>query len=203
MKKIFLSGALVLLSCVSLFGITSAVFEENVSVAGTSFTIGTSSGEPGGTTGNTALKILKSNTAAASGSNLADTITGPAFENVNTTWVQTLPVKLFNKGTKTLAIVSGATYVSDPDTLRDDLYIEILAWNDTNNNGTVQEAEIGQSFGKNTILRFKNDTFALGDLTANSTKGYVLRFDGTGLSDANIGKTAIYDFIFTGVEKAL
>ncbi len=203
MKKFFLSGLLVLLSCVSLFGVTSAVFEESASVAGVSFTIGEESSEPGGggTTGNTALKILKNTAVSAEESNLADTINGPSFTNVNSTWVQTLPVKIYNKGGTVLDIVGTANYVNDPDTLRDDLYIEILAWNDANNNGTVEEGETGESYGHDTILRFKNDTFDLGELNGSSTRGYILKFDGSGLSEANIGKTAVYDFVFTGVEK--
>ena len=204
MRKIFLSGLLLVMSCASLFGITSAAFEEKVSVAGASFTIGESSGTPGGeeTGTNTALKIFVNNANSSQGSNLADMVTGPVFENVTPEWVQSVPIKLYNKGTTILEVVGSATYISDPDTLRDDLFIEILAWNDANNNGLAEETEIGESFGHDTILRFKNDTFSLGELSGESVKGYVLRFDGTGLSDVNIGKTAVYDFVFTGVEKA-
>jgi hypothetical protein len=201
-RKIFLSAALILLSCASLVGITSAAFEEKVSVLGTSFTVGEMGSEPAPVSSNTALKILKNNSGTSDGTNLSDTVNGPAFNDINQTWTQTFPVKLFNKGTKTLTLVSGATYVSDPDTLRDDLFVEILDWNDTNNNGTVENSELGTSHGHDTILRMKNDTFQMGDIELNSVKGYVLRFDGSGLSEANVGKTAVYDFIFTAVEKA-
>lgn len=191
------------MSGLSLFGVTSAAFEESVSVLGTSFTIGESTGGSGNESGtNTALKILVSNASESQGSNLADTIAGPSFDSITPEWVQSVPIKLYNKGSAVLDIVGSAAYVNDPDTLRDDLFIEILAWNDTNNNGTVEESEIGESYGYDTILRFKNDTFNLGELGAESVKGYVLKFDGSGLSDVNIGKTAVYDFIFTAVEKA-
>lgn len=204
MKKIILSGFLVLLSSLSLIGVTSAAFEEKVSVLGTSFTIASDVGEPvggGGTTGNTDLKILVSNSAAATGANLADSVNGSSFGDIKISWKQDFPIKIHNKGTKLLDIVGSANYINDPDTLRDDLFIEILAWNDANNNGTAEENEIGQSYGHDTILRFKNDTFSLGELGSASTKGYVLRFDGSGLSDANVGMAAVYDFVFTGVER--
>ncbi len=203
MRKIFLSLALILLSSASLFGVASAAFEEKVSVLGTSFTIGEMSDVPAPVNSNTALKILKSNSSGSDSSNLADTVNGPAFNDVNQTWTQTFPIKLFNKGSKTLTIASGANYISDPDTLRDDLFVEILDWNDANSNGTVEESELGASHGHDTILRMKNDTFNMGDISANEVKGYALRFDGSGLSEANVGKNAVYDFVFTAVEKAL
>ena len=203
MRKIFLSLALILLCSVSLFGVAAAAFEEKVSVLGTTFTVGEMGGVPAPVGSNTALKLLKTNSGGSDSGNLADTVNGPAFNDVNQTWTQTFSIKLFNKGDKTLAVSSGATYISDPDTLRDDLFVEILDWNDSNNNGTVEESEIGASHGHDTILRMKNDTFNMGDISPSAVKGYVLRFDGSGLSEANVGKTAVYDFVFTAVEKAL
>lgn len=201
MKKLALSLVIALLSVLTLIQATSALFEETVKVAGTSFTIGTSSGGGGGDTGtNTSLKILKTLDGQAVDSNFADSVSGPVFDNITPEWIAEVPIKIHNKGTTALSLISKVDYISDPDVLRDDLYVRVLEWNDSNNNGLVDAGEEGAEYGYDTILRWRNDTFPLGQIDGSQTRGFVMRFDGTGLTDTNIGMSAVYDFIFTGTE---
>ncbi len=198
MRKLLVSVAVIGLSFITLFQSTSAVFEETVKVAGTSFTVGTDAGGEQQDT-NTALKMLVNLSEPAADPNLADSIAGPVFDNIAVDWIDQVEIKIHNQGTETLDIVSLADYVSDPDVLRDDLYVEILEWNDTNSDGVVDSGEEGTSYGYDTILRWRNDTFPLGSIAVDETRGFVMRFDGTGVTGTNFGMTAAYDFVFTGV----
>ena len=200
MKKLLMSFAIVALSLSGLFGATSAVFEETVKVAGTSFSVATSF-EGGGVApdSNTALKMLKDLAVGTDSLNLSDSVPGQSFENIEPTWVGVSTVKMYNQGDIPLDLITSAEYVSDLNTLRDDINIEISAWNDDNSNGILDAGEEGDSYGYDTILRMKNDTFPIGTIGAGETKGFVLRFDGAGLTDSNKGSSAVYDFTFTGV----
>jgi len=204
MKKLISSIVIMALAVTSIFQATSAAFEETVTVAGSSFTIGTSSGGGGGGGGgtgtNTALKFFVDLEGSAVDSNMSDTINGPVFDNIDSQWTDQMLVKMHNKGANAMNLISKANYVSDPDTLRDDIFVEVLAWNDANNNGVLDAGEEGQSYGHDSILRWRNDTFPLGQIAAAETRGFVLRFDGSGVTDANFGMEAVYDFVFTGVE---
>lgn len=199
MKKFFGNITVLTFTLLTLIGATYALFEETVQVSSASFKIvSTTDGEING--GNTDLKILLNTGLASEGANLDDEVPGPIFDSVSKNWTADYPIKLFNNGDKTLEIISKADYVSDVDVLRDDLYIEILTWNDANNNGLVDSGEVGDSFERDTILRWRNDTFILDQIAPNETKGYILRFDGEGLTDINIGMQALYNFEFTGTE---
>jgi len=202
MKRFITSLAIVGLSLSGLFQATSAVFEETVKVAGNSFSVATIFDDGGGgtpTPSNTALKILKDLSLGAQISNLADFVPGSTFENINPTWIAESPLKIHNDGTSVLDVIASADYISDVNTLRDDIYIEISSWDDVNNNGVVEAGEEGDSYGRDTILRMKNDTFPIGEIAAGETKGYLLRFDGSGLTEVNKGMSAVYDFTFTGL----
>lgn len=199
MKKILANITIVSFSLLTMVGAIYAVFEETVTVAGASFTvIADSDAGIGGT--NTDLKILVDTSLSAEGSNLDDQVAGPVFDSVSTSWTEDYPLKIYNNGDKVLDIVSKASYVSDVDVLRDDIYVEVFSWSDSNSNGLVDDGEIGESFGRDTILRWRNDTFPLGQLNPGETAGYLLRFDGSGITDTNVGMQAIYDFLFIGVE---
>lgn len=195
-----LSVFLILFSVSSIVQATSAVLEETVKVAGTSFSVGETTGGGDEEPANTALKILADSSASATDSNLVDSVDGPAFEGITQEWSDQFAVKVYNKGANAMDLVSKVDYVSDPDVLRDDLYVEVLEWNDTNNNGIVDTGETGTSYGYDTILRMRNDTFALGSINPNETRGFVMKFDGTGVSDSNDGQQAVYDFLITGTE---
>ena len=201
MKRFILSVMIIALSVAAVFSATSAAFEESVKVAGTSFSIGTDVGEsevlgPA----NVALKLFDNLGGSASVDNLVDSVPGPDFVGVNDVWTDTYLVKAHNSGDIPLDLVATANYVSDPDELRDDLFIEIIGWDDTNNNGVLDAGEETTSYGYDSILRFKNDTFLLGSIAQDETRGFVLRFDGSGLTEINETMVAEYDFLITGVE---
>ena len=199
MKKLLSSLVLISLAAASLFEAATAAFEETVSVAGTSFTVGTEVG--GNVDSNTALKFLVDVGGAVEASNFADTINGPEFGNIDNLWTESVSIKIHNKGELPLDLISKSNYVNDPDVLRDDIFVEVLAWDDINGDGAFDTGEEGTSYGHDTILRWRNDTFPLGEILGSETKGFVLKFDGSGITDANFGQTAVYDFIFTGVEQ--
>ncbi len=198
MKKIFANLTVVTLSFLTMIGATYAVFEETVKITNASFTVVSSSAVVGGS--NTDLKILLNPANPSQGANLDDQTAGPIFDNVSRYWVEDYPFKLYNKGDKTLDIVSKASYVSDINVLRDDIYVEAFGWDDANGDGLVTEDEIGESFGRDTIMRWRNDTFPLGQLNSKETRGFVLRFDGSGITETNVGMQALFDFEFIGVE---
>ena len=199
MKKILANLTIVTFSLLTMIGATYALFEETVKVSGASFHIvSNTDGAIGGV--NTDLKVLVNAGLPAEGANLDDEVPGPVFDTVSRFWVEDYPLKLYNQGEKTLDIVSKSDYISDTNLLRDDLYIEVFAWDDVNGDGIVDNGEIGVSYGHDTIMRWRNDTFLLGQIAPNETKGFVLRFDGSGLTDINIGMQALFDFQFIGTE---
>ena len=206
MKRIIIGGISLFLGLACITAGTLGAIEETVKVTGASFNIGSAVGSGstgGGTTtgGNSALKIYKSVLGSPVDTNLADSMLAPTFSNMNYAWTDKIPVKLYNKGSKTMNIISKVDYISDPDTLRDDIMAKVVEWNDSNNNGLVDSGEEGQEYGYNTLLRWRNDTFVLGTISPLSTKGLILKFDGTGLSEANANQSAVFDFTFTGVEQ--
>lgn len=198
MKKILLSVSLIALSVLAIFQATSAALQETVKVAGTSF--GVSSDVTGGIVDtNTALKLFANLEGTASGSNLVDSVAGPSFSNMTTSWTDNYLVKVHNKSASPMDLIAMSEYINDPDTLRDDIYVEIVEWDDVNSNGQLDDGEEGASHGYDTILRLKNDTFNLGSIAANQTKGFAFKFDGSGLSEANQSMNAVYDFLIKGV----
>lgn len=190
-----------IISLLAFLSISTAVYaaiEETVKLTGVSFSVGTDFSEEPPTSGNTALKYLVSLTGGTSNSNLGDTVAGPSFQNLNAVWTQDVPVKLFNKGADTLQLTAKADYINDPDTLRDDIHVSIIEWNDADNDGVVDAGENGLVYGNDTILRLRNDTFVLGQVSANQVRGFIYRFSGEGLSEANAGQTASFDFTIVG-----
>ncbi len=198
MRKIFISVLGMFLSLVTLFQASQALFEETVKVAGTSFTIGESAGGGETPSGNTALKMYKNLAGTSSETNLTDSVQGSVFDNITPEWTNQVGLKVFNKGTQALALIGNVDYINDPDVLRDDLYVKIVGWNDNDNDGIVDTGEEGTQYGYDTILRLRNDLWSLGNIAPNETRGFVMKFDGTGLTDTNIGMTAVYDFLITG-----
>ncbi len=187
---------------------TLGALQETVKLTGTTFNVSAGAGQGGsggggGTSSNQFLKMLQSLSGSSADSNLGDIKVGPVFNNVDVMWTDQAVVKIHNKGGVDVDVIAKADYISDPDTLRDDIYVEILEWNDSNSNGTYEVGEEGQSYKRDTILRLRNDTFLLGKITPSQTKGYVLKFDGSGISSVNAGKSAVYDFTFTGVQSTL
>lgn len=207
MKKIILTTLTLLFSGAALVTGTLAILEETVKLTGTTFNIAANAGQGTGGSGeeltnNAFLKMLTNLSGSTDSSNLADAVVGPIFNDVDTPWTGNALVKLYNKGSVSVDVIAKSDYVSDPDTLRDDIFVAIYDWNDSNHNGALDSGEKGALHKRDTILRLKNDTFPLGSLNATEVKGFVLEFDGSGISSANAGKSAVYDFTFTGAQSA-
>lgn len=202
MRKIISSLVLIVLGAITIFQATSAVFEESVMVAGTSFSVGVPSGSDPSTPidTNTALKMFVNLSGDSVSSNLADSLAGPSFGNINSAWSDEVAIKIHNAGSVPMNLVSTVNYVNDPNTLRNRINAEVIEWNDFNNNGQVDQGELGQSYGYDTILRWRNDLFHMGRINPDQTRGFVIKFDGAGLTQTNVGQSAIYDFVFKGVE---
>jgi|LakMenE01Jun11ns_1017448.scaffolds.fasta_scaffold9908064_2 hypothetical protein len=199
-KVLVISFALIFL--LSIGSAVYAFIQENGKVKGTTFKVSSTpvQGGSGGADLNNNLKLLKDLAGTTGTTNLTDELAGPTFENLNTAWKDSYPMKLYNQGEKPLKLISAAEYVNDQYTLRDDIFVKISAWNDVNNNAGAEPSEIGSSYGYNSILRMKNDTFNLGNINPGEVRGVILEFDGTGLSESNAGQTAMFDFVIKGEE---
>jgi hypothetical protein len=79
------------------------------------------------------------------------------------------------------------------------LTVEPFEWSDLNANGAVEEDELGASFGKKTIVKWKTEGFSLGEITQGALKGFAFKFYGEGITDAKQGKTGIFDFEFDSI----
>lgn len=200
MKNKFIKTAISVFCIMLMAGGVYAAISETVKITGTTFNVGTTFG--GGSGGpsetNTMLKMYTDLSGSNADSNLADSVSGPVYNDVNDTWSNDYAVKIYNKGSTNMTLVAKADYIDDPNTLRDDIYVTIIEWNDSNSDGIVDTSELGATYGNDTILRLRNDTFALGSISAGETRGFVYRFDGSGLSEANASQSAIYDFTIIG-----
>lgn len=100
-----------------------------------------------------------------------------------------------------MQLVSNANYetINDPDDLRQIIYVEPFNWADANNNGIVDDGELGSSFGRKTIVKWKTEGFDFSTLATGAVKGLVLRFSTDTVSDTKQGTTAIFDFLFDSI----
>jgi hypothetical protein len=144
------------------------------------------------------IRFLKDLAGTADTNNLTSEILGVQFDNIMNYWENDYPVKIYNVSKNTLTLKSNANYSTalDPDSLRYSLYVEIFPWNDSNNNGLVDEGEVGETLGKKNFVKWKTEGFDLGFLGKGEIKSYVLRFSADGLTDTKMGKTGQFDFEF-------
>ncbi len=179
---------------VALFsaGIAYAAFADKIKIKSAIFT-----------TGSAEIKFLVNLAGDTQTENIADEITGPNFTNIGSNWQNDYAVKIFNNSTSAIDLGSNAYYetINDPDELRSYINVELIPWDDTNNNGLVETDELGTTYGKKTITKWKTEGFALGELNAGQIKGLLLRFSTTTLSDTKQGKTGMFDFEFESVNK--
>lgn len=191
------------MSLLTLYGAVYAALEETVTLSGVTFNVGSTFGSGGGgttpTTSNTALKLLSSLTGGTEAGNLADTHAGETYNNVNDVWTAQYPVKIRNKSASTMSLIAKANYIFDVNTLRDHILVSVVEWNDIDNDGIVDAGEEGQIYGNDTVLRLRNDTFALGSIGGNQTRGFIYKFNGSGLTATHAGHTATYDFSIIGM----
>lgn len=169
-----------------------AAFSDKGKVAGSYFKVAS-----------TDIKLLQNMAAGPSSDNLKDEINGPSFENISAAWSIDYGVDLYNNGSIALLLTSNANYTTanDPDELRSNIYVEIFDWNDYDNDISIDEGELGNSYGRKTITKWKTEGFALGRIEVRETKSFILRFSAEGLGDTKQGKEAIYDFEFGAIQE--
>ncbi len=163
-----------------------AAFMDKGKILGSTFSVGSSD-----------LKLLKDLSLGGSSTNLADEMQGPTFTNISSNWTKDYLIKLYNNATDVLVLTTNAFYetANDPDDLRSIVFVEPIVWND-NGNGVVDTGELGTSFGKKTIIKWKTEGFNLGQLAKGEIKGLILRFSTDAVADTKQGKSGSFDFEF-------
>ncbi len=144
------------------------------------------------------LKFLKSLTGGNSSDNLTSEISGVSFDGIVNGWTTDYLVKINNSSQNSLQVKSFANYATsdDPASLRYSLYVELFPWNDLNNNGTIDENEIGTSLGIKNFVKWKTEGFDLGSFESAKTYGYLLRFTADEITDSKQGQSGSFDFEF-------
>ena len=166
-----------------------AAFMDKGKILGSSFTMGSSD-----------LKFLKDLTLGVVETNLVDEKQGPQFTNISPAWSQNYLVKIYNNAAEPVTLTSAAYYetAKDPDDLRSIIFVEPFNWND-DNDGVFEEGELGTSYGRKTIIKWKTEGYALGQVGAGSLKSLVLKFSTDTVSETKQGKSGSYDFEFEAV----
>ena len=166
-----------------------AAFMDKGKILGSSFTMGSSD-----------LKFLKDLTLGIVETNLVDEKQGPQFTNISPAWSQNYLVKIYNNAAEPVTLTTNAYYetAKDPDDLRSIIFVEPFNWND-DNDGVFEEGELGTSYGKKTLIKWKTEGYALGQVGAGSLKSLVLKFSTDTVSETKQGKSGSYDFEFEAV----
>jgi hypothetical protein len=185
-KKLTVTLSLALLLIVAA-GVAAAAFGDKGEILGSSFTVGSAD-----------IKFLTDLAGGTTPDNLADTLNGPSFINISPYWTEDYPLKLFNNATTHIQLTSNADYLTanDPAELRQIIFVEPFNWNDQNHDGIVDDGELGSSFGKKTIVKWKTEGYDLSSVAPGGVKGMVLRFSTESVSDSKQGESGIFDFIF-------
>jgi hypothetical protein len=183
-KKLFLIALGVLLGLSMSVGY--AAFMDKGKILGSTFSVGSSD-----------LKLLKDLSQGGTVTNLADEMQGPSFSNISSNWTSDYYLKLYNNATGPIVLPTNAYYetVNDPDDLRSIIFVEPFEWND-DGDGVFEVGELGTSYGRKTIVKWKTEGFSLGQLEVGGTKGLVLRFSTDSVSETKQGKSGSYDFEF-------
>lgn len=165
----------------------SAAFQTQGQVKGTSFTAGS------------AEILFYSNLSGTSDSdNLLSEKSFSPFELIGPNWTDTRLVKIYNKGTENLKLTLSSEVVGTDSTLSENLNIEIFNWNDTNSNGTLDDDELGDSFGAKTLKQWQTSSYDLGTFETKVTKSLVLKFGVGDLTDEFQKANVTYNFVFNG-----
>jgi len=144
------------------------------------------------------LKFLKDISIGPSSDNLTSEISGVSFDGILNGWSTDYLVKINNTSSNLLQIKSFANYTTaeDPSSLRYSLFIELFPWNDLNNNGVIDDGELGNSLGIKNFVKWKTEGFDLGTFESGKTYGYLLRFTADGITDSKQGQSGNFDFEF-------
>ncbi len=193
MKKrnlMYLLGVVILAGSL-IAGATYAAFTDKASVLGSTFSIGSAN-----------LMFLNSLSMGTDPANYIEELPGPTFTNIGPGWTQDYLLKLIAMGTSKIGITTTAYYdtVNDPESLRSDINVEVIRWNDVNQNGVLETGEEGASLGQKTIIKWKTEGFNLGELNYGQTMFLILRFSADSISDTKQGASAIFDFEFNSIQ---
>lgn len=188
MKKRIVTFLYLLIFLVGISGVVYAAFSDKAKYTGTKLSVG-----------NADIKLLKDLKLGVDSTNLSDELEGPAFSNIVPFWVQDYLVKIYNNASGPIQLASTANYetINDPDELRSVIYVEPFAWSDTNSNGLLDTGELGISFGRKTIIKWKTESYDFGRMESGEIKGIVLRFSADTISDTKQGKNGSFDFEFS------
>ncbi|HOD01543.1 MAG TPA: hypothetical protein PKH50_02385 [bacterium] len=189
-KTLYIIGV-ALLTISTAVGITYAAFTDKAKVLGSTFKVGSAN-----------IMFLENLTLETDPQNYKDELPGPVFNNIGPGWTQDYLVKLVNATSSKITVSTNANYqtADDPKDLRSDIFVEIIRWSDANQNGIVDSGEETSTIGKKTIIKWKTEGFALGDLLYGQTMGLILRFSTPSLSESKQGATAVFDFEFNSVQ---
>lgn len=190
-KKKFIAVVVGLILLIATAGVAYAAFANTGKVLGSSFKVGSVD-----------LKFLYDVTAGAQPSNLVEELNGISFDNIGQNWQGEYLIKLYNDGTNDVYVTSNAEYATanDPADLRQVIFVEIFGWNDVDDDGILDEDELGGSFGKKTIVKWKTEGIPLGNLIAKDQMPLVIRFYTENLSETKQGAQGVFDFIFDAAE---
>lgn len=171
-------------------GVSYAAFTDSSNISGSTFSIGSAD-----------IKMLSDLSLGIDESNLVDELAGPVFSNITPNWQQDYNIKIYNNTAGSLQLTTNSNYetANDPEDLRQIIFVEIFAWNDIDNNGVLDSGELGDSFGKDTIVKWKTQGFDLGQINAGEVNSYVLRFTTNDVSDTKQGATGVFDFEFDSI----
>lgn len=190
MKKIvYTYGALAVL-IILVAGVTYAAFSDRGNVLGSTFTVGSAD-----------IKLLKDVTGGTGSENLAEELPGPSFSDISPNWSADYKVKIFNSASTPVTLTTNSYYetVNDPADLRSIIFIEPILWEDNNGDGVVDAGELGASYGRKTIIKWKTEGFNLGPLAPSSVRSLILRLSTDAVSETKQGASALFDFQFNSV----
>lgn len=176
-----------LLNLLLIGGITYAAFMDKGSILGTTFSVGSSD-----------IKLLTDITVGIEENNLSDEIIGPSFRDITPYWEQKYYLKIYNKSSSAVELISSAIYDSeqDPENINEILFVEPFEWKDYNNNGISDEGEIYESYGRKTIEDWLKEGINLGPLGKDSLRGLMLKFSTEDIPDSKQGASGIFNFEF-------
>lgn len=176
-----------LLAGILVSGVSYAALSNKVMLKGVSFKTST-----------VELKFLRDITAGSSSDNLTSEISGVSFDGIVNEWSQDYSVKIHNTSNTSLQVKSFSNYTTaeDPASLRYSLFVEVFPWNDSNNNGLIDEGELGSSLGLKNFVKWKTEGFDLGTFESGKTYGFLLKFSADGLTDSKQGQSGNFDFEF-------
>lgn len=176
---------------VLMIGIAYGAFMDKGKILGSSFSMGSAD-----------LKFLSNLTLGAIQTNLVDEKQGPQFTNIGPNWSKDYYTKIYNNATEDLILTSNAYYetANDLDDLRSIIFVEIFNWND-DNDGVFEEGELGTTYGRKTIIKWKTEGFTLGQLGTGAIKSLMLKFSTDSVAESKQGKSGTFDFEFgaTGI----